>query len=78
MNDGNQTISRIGVLSGGLNIKSFNEILQSPNLSSQERIVLLDSNGTKIADSDTGQQSSLLKTLTKMRHLEISKVLIMQ
>lgn len=61
MDDGNQTISRIGVLSGGLNIKTYNEILQSLNLSSQERIVLLDSNGTKIGDSDAEQQSSLLK-----------------
>ena len=61
MDDGNQTISRIGVLSGGLNLKTYNEILQSLNLSSQERIVLLDSNGTKIADSDAEQQSSALK-----------------
>lgn len=61
MDDGNQTISRIGVLSGGLNIKTYNEILQSLNLSSQERIVLLDSNGTKIGDSHVRQQSSLLK-----------------
>jgi hypothetical protein len=64
MDKGNQTISRIGVLSGGLNIKIYNEILQSLNLSSQERIVLLDSNGTKIADSDAEQQSSLLKNNT--------------
>jgi Cache domain len=62
IDDGNHTISRIGVLSGGLNIKSFNEILQSLNLSNQERIVLLDSNGTKIADSDAKKQSSLLKS----------------
>ena len=59
MADGNQTISRIGVLSGGLNLKTYNEILQSLKLSSQERIVLLDSNGTKIADSYEEQQSSL-------------------
>ena len=58
---GNQTIPRIGLLSGGLNIKTYDEILQSLNLSSQERIVLLDSNGTKIGDSDPEQQSSLLK-----------------
>jgi hypothetical protein len=58
---GNQTIPRIGVLSGGLNIKTYDEILQSLNLSSHERIVLLDSNGTKIGDSDPEQQSSLLK-----------------
>jgi hypothetical protein len=62
MDDGNQSVSRIGVLSGGLNINTFNEILQSLNLSSQEKIVLLDSNGTKIADSDEEQRSSLLKS----------------
>ena len=62
MDDGNQTISRIGVLSGGLNLKTYNEILQSLNLSNQERIVLLDSNGTKIADSDAEQQSLLKST----------------
>ena len=60
--DSNQTASLIGVLSSGLNFKPFNEILQSLNLSSNERIVLLDSNGTKIADSDTKQLSSLHKS----------------
>ncbi|MGV8106656.1 MAG: cache domain-containing protein [Nitrososphaerota archaeon] len=60
--DANQTISRIGVLSGGLNLKTYNEILQSLKLNSQERIVLLDSNGTKIADSDAEQQPTLLKS----------------
>lgn len=60
--DRNQTASLIGVLSSGLNFKPFNEILQSLNLSSNERIVLLDSNGTKIADSDTKQLSSLHKS----------------
>jgi hypothetical protein len=61
LGDSNQT-SLIGVLSSGLNFKTFNEILQSLNLSSNERIVLLDSNGTKIADSDTKQISSLHKS----------------
>jgi hypothetical protein len=60
--DSNQTASLIGVLSSGLNFKPFNEILQSLNLSSNERIVLLDSNGAKIADSDTKQLSSLHKS----------------
>jgi Cache domain len=59
--NGNRTISLIGVLSGGLNIRAYNEFLQSLNLSGQERIVLLDSNGTKIADSNAKQQSSQLK-----------------
>jgi hypothetical protein len=62
LGDSNQTASLIGVLSSGLNFKTFNEILQSLNLSSNERIVLLDSNGTKIADSDTKQISSLHKS----------------
>ena len=61
MDDGNQTISRIGLLSGGLNIKTYNEILRSLNLSNQERIVLLDSNVIKIGDSHAEQQSSRLK-----------------
>jgi len=61
LGDSNQT-SLIGVLSSGLNFKTFNQILQSFNLSSNERIVLLDSNGTKIADSDTKQISSLHKS----------------
>lgn len=58
----NQTGSLIGVLSAGLNFETYNEILQSLNLSNHERIVLLDSNGTKIADSDPKQISSLLKS----------------
>jgi hypothetical protein len=62
LGDSNQTASLIGVLSSGLNFETFNEILQSLNLSSHERIVLLDSNGTKIADSDTKQISSLHKS----------------
>jgi hypothetical protein len=61
LGDSNQT-TLIGVLSSGLNFKTFNELLQSLNLSSNERIVLLDSNGTKIADSDTKQISSLHKS----------------
>src|SRR5206468_5563663 len=62
LGDSNQTASLIGVLSSGLNFKTFNEILRSINLSNHERIVLLDSNGTKIADSDRRQQSSLHKS----------------
>jgi len=59
MDDSNQATSRIGLLSGGLNLNTYNQILQSLNLSNQERIFLLDSNGTKIADSDSDQQSYL-------------------
>jgi len=53
--------SIIGVLSAGLNFKTYNDILQTVNLKDQERIVLLDSNGTKIADSDQIQITSLSK-----------------
>jgi hypothetical protein len=44
--------SIVGILSAGLNFKTYNEILRTNNLKDQESIVLLDSNGTKIADSD--------------------------
>ena len=55
----------VGILSAGLNFKTYNKILQSLNLTGQERVVLLDSNGTKIADSDAKQKSSLLKSTTR-------------
>jgi hypothetical protein len=55
----------VGILSTGLNFKTYNKILQSLNLTDQERVVLLDSNGTKIADSDAKQISSLLKSATR-------------
>lgn len=55
----------LGILSAGLNFKTYNKILQSLNLTGQERVVLLDSNGTKIADSDVKQKSSLLNSTTQ-------------
>ena len=55
----------LGILSAGLNFRTYNKILQSLNLTGQERVVLLDSNGTKIADSDAKQKSSLLKSTTR-------------
>ena len=55
----------VGILSAGLNFKTYNKILQSLNLTDQERVLLLDSNGTKIADSDVKQKSSLLKSTTQ-------------
>jgi hypothetical protein len=71
----NANASLIGTVSSGLNFETFNKILQSINLGNQERIVLLDSNGTKIADSDTKQQSSLLKSIedTPFRYLQSFK-----
>ena len=64
MESNNHTASLIGVLSAGLNFETYNEILQSVNLRDHERILLLDSNGTKIADSDPKQITSLSKNTT--------------
>ena len=41
-----------GVWAGGLNLTVFSESLQSLNLTNQQRIVYVDQNGQKIADSD--------------------------
>lgn len=59
----NDNASLIGVLSAGINFETYNKILQSVNLKGLHRILLLDSNGTKIADSDINQTSSLLKNI---------------
>jgi len=48
----NKSISLDGVLSAGLNFKTFDKILQTINLTNQERLVFLDNNGTRIADTD--------------------------
>lgn len=61
----NGNTSVIGAVSSGLNFETYNKILQSVNLGHGERIVLVDSNGTKIADSDKSQPSSLLNTTHK-------------
>lgn len=57
--------SMVGSVSSGLNFESYNKILQSINLDNQQRMVLVDSNGTKIADSDRSQPSSILNTTHK-------------
>jgi hypothetical protein len=57
--------SIIGAVSSGLNFENYNKILQSINLGNQQRIVLVDSNGTKIADSDKSQPSSILNITHK-------------
>ncbi|MGE5662167.1 MAG: cache domain-containing protein, partial [Ignavibacteriales bacterium] len=41
-----------GVWAGGLDFDTLNEELQSLNLTAGERVVYVDSNGSKIADSD--------------------------
>jgi hypothetical protein len=50
----------IGVLAGGLNLTNFSTSLQSLNLTSaDERVVYLDGQGQKFADSDSNQSALL-------------------
>jgi Cache domain len=54
-NNGNRNSSNmtlLGIWSGGLNLTTFSETLQSLNLTNGERIVYIDQNGQKVADSD--------------------------
>ena len=44
-----------GVWAGGLNVEAYNKMLQSLDLTNGDRIVILDKNGIKIADSDTSK-----------------------
>lgn len=47
--------SLLGIWAGGLNLGVFNKLLQSLNLTNNERIIYLDHYGQKIADSDKKQ-----------------------
>jgi hypothetical protein len=49
-NTSNMTL--LGIWSGGLNLTEFSETLQSLNLKDGERIVYVDQNGQKVADSN--------------------------
>jgi hypothetical protein len=49
-NSNNMTL--LGLWSGGLNLTGFSESLQSLNLTDGERIVYVDQNGQKVADSN--------------------------
>ena len=55
-NNGNRSNSNnmtlLGLWSGGLNLTEFSETLQSLNLTDGERIVYVDQNGQKVADSN--------------------------
>ena len=56
----NNTLSLKGILAAGLNFETFNEMLQKYiSLTNQEekRIVLVDGNGVKVADSNRGLSS---------------------
>jgi Cache domain len=54
-NNNNSNRSLVGVWSGGLDLELFNKLLQSLNLTDNERIVYVDQHGQKIADSDKKQ-----------------------
>ena len=42
----------LGIWSGGINLTEFSKTLQSLNLTNGERIVYIDQNGQKVADSN--------------------------
>ena len=51
-NNNSSNMTLLGTWSGGLNLTTFSETLQSLNLTNGERIVYIDQNGQKVADSD--------------------------
>ena len=51
-NNNSNNMTLLGVWSGGLNLTEFSESLQSLNLTDGERIVYVDQNGQKVADSN--------------------------
>ena len=51
-NRSNSNTTLLGIWSGGLNLTEFSESLQSLNLTDGERIVYVDQNGQKVADSN--------------------------
>ena len=51
-NGSRNNMTLLGLWSGGLNLTEFSETLQSLNLTDGERIVYVDQNGEKVADSN--------------------------
>ena len=51
-NNNSSNMTLLGVWAGGLNLTTLSETLQSLNLTNGERIVYIDQNGHKVADSD--------------------------
>jgi Cache domain len=50
-NNTSNNMTLLGLWSGGLNLTEFSETLQSLNLTNGERVVYVDQNGQKVADS---------------------------
>jgi Cache domain len=48
----NNKMTLLGIWSGGLNLTEFSETLQSLNLTNGERVLYVDQNGQKVADSN--------------------------
>jgi Cache domain len=51
-NKTNNNVTLLGIWAGGLNMTVFSEALQSLNLTNGERIIYVDQNGQKVADSN--------------------------
>ena len=51
-NGDSNNMTLLGIWSGGLNLTGFSDTLQSLNLTNGERIVYVDQNGQKVADSN--------------------------
>ena len=47
----------IGILSGTINFNNYDKFLQSLNLQTNSRLVLIDKNGVKIGDSNENETS---------------------
>jgi Cache domain len=59
--------SLVGVWVGGLDLKVFNKLLRSLNLTDNERIVYVDEHGQKIADSDKKQSINQNETFANFQ-----------
>lgn len=70
-NNSNATLS--GLWAGGLNLTSLSKSLQSLNLTSaEERVVYVDGQGQKFADSDSSQSTLLAANTSNTSHNESS------
>jgi Cache domain len=59
-----------GIWVGAIDLDLLNRELQSFNLSDNQRVVYVDSNGTKIADSDKNMASNTNETFSSLRSFQ--------
>jgi Cache domain len=62
--------SLLGVWAGGIDFRILNEELQSLNLIDNERVVYVDGNGTKIADSDRKRALNTSESFSKLESFQ--------